>query len=129
MDNKQKLLSPVLSHRSRGGIQAVLSVELKAAIDEGLAHADLSLQLGQLVLHRLLFIFTQATKSKDRKQSTKVKTHKIKKDEADLQISDRFAEGLPLHHIVPGLLKDELGSSQGQRPDRQTLLHQRQKWT
>lgn len=67
MDNKQKLLSPVLSHRSRGGIQAVLSVELKAAIDEGLAHADLSLQLGQLVLHRLLFIFTQATKSKDRK--------------------------------------------------------------
>lgn len=30
-------------------------MELKAAIDEGSAHADLSLQLSQLVLHRLLF--------------------------------------------------------------------------
>lgn len=67
MDNKQNLFSPVLSHGSRGGIQAVLSVELKAAIYEGSAHADLCLQLGQLVLHSLLFTFIQARKNKDPK--------------------------------------------------------------
>lgn len=63
MDNKHNLwCSPVLSHRSRGGIQAVLSMELKAAIYEGSAHADLSLQLSQLVLHSLLFTVAQARK-------------------------------------------------------------------
>lgn len=41
-----KDFSPVLRHGSRGGIQAVLRVELEAAIDEGSAHADLRLQLG-----------------------------------------------------------------------------------
>lgn len=103
----------------------MLSVELEAAVYEGSAHADLGLQLGQLVLHHLLSAFMQATKSKKTELSTEVNRCNMSKAKVNLQISDHFAKGFPLHHIVPGLLKDELGSSQGKRPDRQTLLHQR----
>lgn len=59
---KQNLFSPVFGHGSCGGIQSVLSVELKAAIYEGSANADLRLQLGQLVLHSLVFISARAGK-------------------------------------------------------------------
>lgn len=50
---KKVTFSPELGHGSRGGIQAFLSVELKAVVYEGSAHTDLSLQLCQLVLHGL----------------------------------------------------------------------------
>lgn len=56
VNSKQNLFSPVFGHGSCGGIQSVLSVQLKAAIDEGSANADLRLQLSQLVLHSLLLI-------------------------------------------------------------------------
>lgn len=52
-DKYKNTFSPVLGHGSCGGVQAFLSVQLNAAIYEGSAHTDLSLQLCQLVLHSL----------------------------------------------------------------------------
>ena len=45
--------SPVFGHGGCVGVQAFLGVKLKAAVDEGPTHADVGLQLGQLVLHGL----------------------------------------------------------------------------
>lgn len=93
----------------------MLSVELKAAIYEGSANADLRLQLSQLVLHGLLFISARQGKitRTENKQRNSRRTRNSNKTEpsVDLQVSDRFAESLPLHHVVPGLLEYELGSS------------------
>lgn len=66
---KQTLSSPVLGHGSCGGIQSVLSVELQAAIYEGSAHTDLSLQLGQLVLHSLLLMFVRTKTETNRSEN------------------------------------------------------------
>lgn len=50
---------------------------------------------------------------------------KNKKQNTDLQVSDRLAKSLPLQHIVPGFLKHELAARYGQDGNHQTLLHQK----
>lgn len=68
--------SPVFGHGSCGGIQPALSVELKAAIYEGSANADLRLQLSQLVLHSLFL--NSARPGKITKTGNKQKVKKEK---------------------------------------------------
>lgn len=49
----KNMSSPVLGHRSRGGVQAFLGVQLKAVIYKGSGNTDLSLKLCKLVLNCL----------------------------------------------------------------------------
>lgn len=40
-----------------------------------------------------------------------------------LQVGDGPAESLPLPHVLPGLLEDELRRGHARYPDKQALLH------
>lgn len=94
-------------------------MELKAAIQEGAAHADLSLQLCQLVLHGLREQRRYGRKTRARQnQITEIFLQ-------HLQVSDRLAKSFPLQHVVSGFLKHELAARYGHVCDHEALLQQK----